>query len=181
MDWKDVAAKVSSAAPVLGGILGGPVGGAVGTVISLIASAFGINKQDVTPEKLDSLLTTDPATTIKLKEIEATYQVELAKLLLESERMNLSDRADARAREVKISQATGTRDINLYVLAWMVVALFFTLVGTLMWVKLPESNIGPINQLFGAMAAGFGMVLQYFFGSSKSSTDKTALMAQAGK
>jgi hypothetical protein len=27
------------------------------------------------------------------------------------------------------------------------------------------------------MAAGFGMVLQYFFGSSKSSADKTALMA----
>jgi hypothetical protein len=54
----------------------------------------------------------------------------------------------------------------------MDVGLFFALVGMLMWVVLPDANVGPINQLFGAMATGFGMVLQYFFGSSKGSSDK---------
>ena len=38
----------------------------------------------------------------------------------------------------------------------MVVGLFFTLVGLLMFVVLPEANVGPVNQLFGAMATGFG-------------------------
>ena len=75
-------------------------------------------------------------------------------------------------------KATAKRDINLYVLAWMVVGLFFTLVGMLMWVVLPEANVGPVNQLFGAIATGFGMVLQYFFGSSKGSADKTTAMME---
>jgi len=56
--------------------------------------------------------------------------------------------------------------------------LFFILVGLLMFVVLPEANVGPVNQLFGAMATGFGMVLQYFFGSSKGSADKTAAMME---
>jgi len=73
-------------------------------------------------------------------------------------------RADARAREVSIIKATGKRDVNLYVLAWIVVIGFFALVGILIWATLPQANIGPVNQLFGAMATGFGMVLQYFFG-----------------
>jgi len=60
----------------------------------------------------------------------------------------------------------------------MVVGLFFTLVGMLMWVTLPEANIGPVNQLFGAMGTGFGMVLQYFFGSSKGSSDKNTWLME---
>jgi len=76
------------------------------------------------------------------------------------------------------STATGKRDINLYVLAWMVVGLFFALVGLLMFVVLSEANVSPVNQLFGAMATGFGMVLQYFFGSSKGSAEKTAAIVE---
>ena len=60
----------------------------------------------------------------------------------------------------------------------MVVGLFFALVGLLMFVVLPEANVGPVNQLFGAMDAGFGMVLQYFFGSSKGSAEKTAAIIE---
>jgi hypothetical protein len=39
-------------------------------------------------------------------------------------------------------------------------------------------NIGPVNQLFDAMATGFGMVLQYFFGSSKGSADKNTWLME---
>jgi hypothetical protein len=38
-----------------------------------------------------------------------------------------------------------------------------------------------VYMLFGALSAGFGSVMQYFFGSSKGSADKTQLMASAGK
>ena len=89
-----------------------------------------------------------------------------------------SSRCQGKRCQRACSTATGKRDINLYVLAWMVVGLFFALVGLLMFVVLPEANVGPVNQLFGAMATGFGMVLQYFFGSSKGSADKTAAMME---
>jgi hypothetical protein len=46
---------------------------------------------------------------------------------------------------------------------------------------IPAASVGPINQLFGALAAGFGLVLGYFFGTSKSSHDKTALLSGFGK
>jgi hypothetical protein len=38
--------------------------------------------------------------------------------------------------------------------------------------------VGPLNQLLGALSAGFGMVLSYFFGTSKSSKDKNALIGK---
>ena len=129
------------------------------------------------------VLEADPSAILKFKEFELNNKVELQKILLEKDRLDmqkeqsrLADIQDARGREKAIVQATGKRDINQYVLAWLVVGLFFLLVGILMFVNLPVSNVGPINQLFGAMATGFGMVLSYYFGSSKGSADKTATM-----
>lgn len=73
------------------------------------------------------------------------HKNEIQKLILEEDRMYLQDRQDARRRQVESEKATGKRDINLYVLARMVVGLFFTLVGLLMFVVLPEANVGPLT------------------------------------
>ena len=42
-----------------------------------------------------------------------------------------------------------------------------------MFRQLPQGSNDVVFMLFGALASGFGVVLQYFFGSSKSSSDKT--------
>ena len=68
------------------------------------------------------------------------------------------------------------KNVMLYSLAIVVVVGFFVLTGTLLWVPLPDGSPEAIFMLFGALATGFGTVLQYFFGSSKSSADKTELM-----
>jgi len=177
MDWKDVGGAVKKFAPILGTALGGPVGGAIGGVVSLIASAFGIEEEAISPDTIMQAIQGDPAAAIKLREIEANTKIELQKIILEQERMNLADRADARNREVKITQATGTKDINLYVLAWTVIFGFFILCGVLMFNPLPDGSSKVVFMLFGGLATGFGTVLQYFFGSSRSSQDKTQLLA----
>jgi len=177
MDWKDIGKRISDAAPMLGGILGGPAGAAAGVGIKLLASLFGLSENETTPEKINELLATDPQALIKIKQMEYENQADIRRYYLQVMTAHLQDVANARAREVEITKTTGKRDINLYILAWLVVGLFFTLVGILIWATLPETNIGPVNQLFGAMAAGFGMVLTYFFGSSKSSADKNQLLA----
>lgn len=46
-----------------------------------------------------------------------------------------------------------------------------------MFFEVPESNVGPVNQLFGSVAAGFGAVVGYLFGSSKTSAEKNRLLA----
>lgn len=183
MEWKDVAGKVVGAAPLLGTLLGGPMGTAIGGVVALIGSALGLAPNQVTPETVNQVIGTDPNALIKLKEMELNHKLELEKLVLEHERlgieekrMELADAASARQREMEITKATGKRDINMYILAWIVVGGFFLLVGILMRATLPEANIGPINQLFGAMSTGFGMVLSYFFGSSMGSARKSEIM-----
>lgn len=174
MDFKSLGKQIAKMAPLLGTAIGGPVGGAAGGLISAIASKFGVEAE---PDIISQAITADPQAALKLREIEANNRVELEKLAVESDKMYLLDRQSAREREIEVVKATGKVDKNLYVLAWAVVILFFVLVGILMFVTLPGDNLGPVNQLFGAMAAGFGMVLQYFFGSSKSSSDKTKLLS----
>ena len=65
-----------------------------------------------------------------------------------------------------------------YLLAVVIVAGFFTLLGLLIFRQLPEDSSGVIFMLFGALSAAFGAVVQYFFGSSKGSADKTELLSR---
>ena len=50
--------------------------------------------------------------------------MELSRIALEQDRLAMQDRAGARNREVEITKATGKRDVNLYVLAWVVMGGF---------------------------------------------------------
>ena len=175
MDWKNLAATVSKAAPLLGTLIGGPAGGAAGTAVKLIAGALGVKE---TPNAIEMELRSNPDALLKLKEIEANNKTELERLILEQERIRLADIANARNRQTEHEKITGKTDTNLYVLAWTVVSGFFGLMGLLCFKALPEDSNGVIFMLFGALATGFGQVLQYFFGSSKSSSEKTRLMTK---
>ena len=70
------------------------------------------------------------------------------------------------------------KDIAMYVLAGLIVTGFFALLTLLLFRTLPEDSSGVIFMLFGALAAAFGAVVQYFFGSSKGSADKTELISK---
>ena len=163
-------------APVLGTAIGGPAGGAVGGAVSLLMGAFGLGG-DSTPDQVAAAIAADPHAALKLKELEMTHQEELAKLALASDQAFLADRQGARQREVDVVKATGHSDHNLYILAWTVVVGFFALCGLLMQFPLPKDSNSVVFMLFGSLGTGFGTVLQYFFGSSKSSADKTQIIA----
>lgn len=178
MDWKNLAATVSKVAPMLGALVGGPVGGAAGTAVKMIAGALGVEEN---PDAIEAEIRANPDALLKLKEIEANSKVELERLFLEQEIARLADVSDARGRQIEHEKAIGKADSNLYVLAWVVVVGFFGLMGLLCFKALPADSNGVIFMLFGALATGFGQVLQYFFGSSKSSSEKTALIATQGK
>lgn len=175
MNWKDVGEAVKKFAPVLGSALG-PGGAAVGGAVSLLLGACGLGS-DATPDEVLTAIS-DPATQLKLKEMENSHKEELEKIALAFHQADLADTQSARSREVEITKATGKRDVNLYILAWVVVVGFFILTGMLMYVTLPTANIGPVGILFGALVAGFTGVLGYFFGSSQSSDIKTQMLAK---
>jgi hypothetical protein len=175
-DIKNLVKAVSKGAPIIGSLIGGPAGGAAGTALALLARAFGADPEN--PEEILQTIKNDPEAYVKLRQIEAEHERELTALALKSKIADLDDRQSAREREIQITKSTGKKDYNLYVTAWCVLTGFFILTAVLMFYPLPEGSSQAVYMLFGALAGGFGTVLQYFFGSSKGSSDKTQMLAE---
>lgn len=173
MDWKEIAAKIVEYAPSLGGALGGPPGAAAGLALRALAGIFGL-RAEATPEEIRSTIDGDPERAMKLRLAEMHFH-------LETTRLELADVKSARERQVESERVTGKRDANLYILAWVVIAGFFGLVGLLIYRPLPQDSTGVVFLLFGAIASGFTAILGYFFGSSKGSSEKTELLVRGGK
>lgn len=172
---------VSIGAPLFGAVLGGPPGLAAGA-ISLIINALGLpsnsSVQDITTE-----IQANPEAAIRLRELELNYQQYLLSLKLQMDQAEYADRANARAREVAITRATGSRDWFAAGLGVFVV-LSFTLVlcSIIFRPTNPKEERDPassalINILVGAMTAGYSTVLGYYFGSSSGSKNKDQTIA----
>lgn len=178
MGWEDVAKVVSKAAPLVGSLFG-PAGTAIGAgaggLIAGVASLFGADPNN--PEDILMKMQADPETQLKLVEFQNRHQEKLEELVLEKDRLHMQDRADARLRERSIVQVTGRRDYFLYFLAISVVIGFAAICVVLMIHPIPSGANEVVLLLFGGLVAGFTQTMSYFFGSSRGSAEKTALLA----
>jgi hypothetical protein len=127
----------------------------------------------------------DPQVAVRLREIELQNKVDLQRLALQGDAAHLQDKQSARARQTASEQATGTRDVNMYVLAYLFLGGFFTSTIIVMWLafsgnmpdNIPQAVVFLLGNLIGTLSAGVLAILQYFYGSSKSSNTKTELLA----
>ncbi len=127
MDWKDIGRSlISQGAPLIGGLLGGPAGAVAG---KLVAGVFGADPDN--PEEVMNAIQGDPEAILKLRELENTHRVKLQELQLEETKAFLTDIDSARKREAAVVTATGKKDVNLYILSYIVVGSFFLLVFVL--------------------------------------------------
>jgi len=87
---------------------------------------------------------------------------------LETKKIFLGDKADARDREVEVVKATGKKDNTVTVLAGVIVFGFFAGLISLIFVHLDKGSgtYELLYMMFGALIAKFGTVIDYFFGSS---------------
>jgi len=187
MDWKDVGDKIADFAPMLGSVVGSVVpgagtvaGGAAGAALKGVLGLFGLGSK-ASPADVAKAIDADPEAALKLKKMELEDGQHLREILYKTEIAYLADRQDARGRQVKSEQATGKKDTNLYLLAWLIVGGFFALCGALMFLQIDETATQAVFMLFGGLVSGFTGVVQYFFGSSKSSSDKTKMLASGGQ
>ncbi len=177
MDWKELGGKIADMAPGIGSLFGAP-GVLIGGGIKVLAKVFGLG-DDATPDQINQAIQQDPQSALKLRIAEMDFQLAQNKQKLDETVAYLDDRKSARSREVETTKATGKRDINQYVLAWVIVLGFFSLVSLLIFKELPKDSNQVVFMLFGALAAGFGSVIGYYFGSSKGSAEKTELLSKA--
>lgn len=64
----------------------------------------------------------------------------------------------------------------MYALGALIVVGFFTILYVVFKAEMPQSNKDIGLLVIGALVAKFSDVVGYFFGSSKSSADKTEIM-----
>jgi len=175
-NWKSTAKNLAAKGlPLLGAAIGGAPAIAITTMLS---KALGTNDPDELQAQIENLQKGDESY-IKLKQLENDHEVELLNLSLAIERLAATDRQSAREREVSITKSIGTRDWNLYVLAWIVVIGFIGIIILFIFKPDAFASNAAAMMLLGSLSTGFGTVLAYFFGSSKGSSDKNKTIEKA--
>lgn len=148
---------VSAGAPIIGGIVGGPFGAIIGGLVPQIAAQFGL-APDAPPSAVAAAVEADPQAGNKLAALEAMY----------------ADVRDARQQTISLAKDGSTIAWGAPVISVVIVVGFISLVGALIFKSVPDNQA--VGMLFGALATAFGQVCNYWLGSSKGSSDKTAAM-----
>tara|TARA_R100000541_G_scaffold40561_1_gene48125 strand:- start:2079 stop:2570 length:492 start_codon:yes stop_codon:yes gene_type:complete len=163
MNWSELGKKVANYAPLLGSALG-PVGAGVG---ALIASEFGTEN---TPEAINSFISGNPEAQVKLREIELTHKVKLQQIKLDTLQAELGDKANARQAHNQ-SKMPACLSVGLTLLIAVLVFLLF-------YVNVPDGSREVLFMLLGVVIKEWGSAMQYWFGTTRSSADKTRLLGK---
>lgn len=179
MEWQDVAKLVVGAAPMVGAAIGGPPGAALGMGVKALAGILGITKEDPTPDEVHASIQADPDFALKAKALDYNFQMAMRQADKEEFMAAIADVQNARNRQIEHEKDTGHTDYNLYILAWVLIAGFFLIIYALMSKTIPDDAQSVLFMLLGTLAAGFGSVIQFFFGSTRSSGAKDQTIANS--
>lgn len=163
-DWKKTLATI---APGLATALGGPL---AGLAVQSISTAL-LGKPDGTDDEIAVAMQTGGMDSlVKLKQVENDFAAKMKELEVDLERVHQADRASARDRQVK------TGDKTPAILAGVILIGFFGILGYMLTHGIPENGGEALLVLLGSLGAAFGSVVAYYYGSSKGSSDKNALL-----
>lgn len=163
---------VAKSAPKIAESLGGPLAGAA--VAAIARAIFG--KERATEKELaDALATASPDQLIALKRAEHEFRLAIRNAAVEEARIDAGDRASARDRQQKM------RDWTPSILGALIVGGFFLTLGVMVARKLPAGAETEFSIMLGALATMTAAVVNYFFGSSAGSREKTMLLTGVRK
>ncbi len=170
MNWKNVVATV---APWIGTALGGPLGGAA---VGAVADALGLSDKTeasikaalsgVTPEQMLALKNADQVFALQMQELGF-------KQVSDMEALAAGDRKDARDMQ-KASGSWVPATLSLIV----TIGYFGILMGMLKgWFTASDSEALLI--MLGSLSTAWGVVMAFWFGTTRDSGRKTELLAKA--
>jgi hypothetical protein len=164
----DIKKLIGTVAPTLAAALGGPL---AGVAVGELAKALGLAES--TPEAVEAaLVNASPEDLLKIKQAEFQFKLDMKKLELRPEELEVEDRASARAMHA------ATKDGLLPWLAVLVVGTFCGVTSAVLFGALKvEAVIG--GTLIGYLSAKAEQVLSFYFGSTKSSRGKDQALADA--
>lgn len=170
MDWKAI---VSTVAPWIASAATGPLGG---LAVNAICEALGLDdksetaiKQAIsgaTPEQMLALKNADQSFALQMQELGYKNIESLAALAVENTK-------DARDMQ-KV-----TRSKVPALLAGLITLGFFGILTGMMTGELKTQDNQALLILLGALSTSFGGVINFYFGSSQGSQQKSELLAKA--
>lgn len=178
---KSLGKSVLSSAPAVATVLGHPEIGIAMKGVQALAKCFGLG-DDATPDQVEAAITADPQAALKLKQLNMEFELARRDQDIEELKTRLGDIQSARSAKVEGEKATGTRDKNLYALAWLGVLNYIGLIILVVFYGLPKMTTElalMVGNLIGIVGAKYSSIYDFFFGSSKSSSDKTEAFARA--
>jgi cell division protein FtsX len=153
---KDIANAVEKVAPAVAAGLLGPWGG---SLVAMLETMLGVKSGD-----LPAAIVANPQAANDLAE-------SLAKIQAENYVTEVDDRKSARDREESIVKTLGKRDWVLDFIAMLVVSGFFAMAFLIAIAPMDRSDHDILYMIIGQLTSGFLLVLGYYFGSSKKSSN----------
>ncbi len=161
-----IGAAATGNVPALVAMAANQLSQSFGTNIAPTADAIVKAVQGATPEQLMAAKQADADFALKMQTLGFAHQEEIEKLAA-------SDRADARAREVKSGDSWTPRGLAILVLVgWLVVQ------GFLLTHVIDGSMRELISRVLGTLDGALMLVLSYYFGSSAGSVEKNQMLAR---
>jgi len=164
MNWKGL---VKSVAPVLGTALGGPFGGMASKWLAGELLGDENASEDVLEQAISAA---NPETFAKIKGLEHSFKIRMKEIGLSEKQLEAEDRQDAR----KLFTVNKWPQIAL---SAIFIGGYFGLVYTLVTgsITIPDDQQILVTALIGVLTAGVSNIMQFWFGSSSGSKDKTAM------
>ena len=162
---------LKSLVPMLGAALGGPFGGIAAGFIAEKLGLDGKTVDSVTKALGDGKMTAEQVSAIRLAEID--FSKFMAQNEISKDQLHVQNTDSARAMQIAVKSHTPD------ILAIIIVTGFFGILVAMMLGALTVSDQQSLLILLGSLSAGFGAVLNFFFGSSRGSQNKDVLLAQA--
>jgi hypothetical protein len=163
---------VAKTAPKIAEQLGGPLAGAaISAIARAIFGSDGASEEDLA----DALERPSADQLIALKRAENDFKLAIRSAALEEARVDAGDRASARERQSKM------RDWTPSVLGALIIGGFFLTLAVMVARKLPPGAETEFSIMLGALATMTASVVNYFFGSSAGSREKTLLLTGVKK
>jgi hypothetical protein len=170
MDWK---ALVSTVAPWIGTALGGSLGG---MAVEAAANALGLNDKTVDAVKA-ALSGVTPEQMLALKQADQAFALQMQTLgfknVADMEAIAAGDRASA--RNMQISKPS---PVPAMLSVGVTVGYFSILIGMMVGV-LNVSDSQALLLMLGSLSTAWGMVMAFWFGTTRDSGRKTELLAQS--
>ncbi len=169
----DLKGMLSTIAPTIATVIGGPL---AGTAVRAGLNALGVTPQEgQEQEQLASAVAkATPEQLLKLKEADQAFKVQLKKLGLEAEKIAAHDRDSARQMAAKTGKEPQVVLSVAYTIAYGVVMYCF-MAGK---VAVPDQQQILFGSLIGILTAAQVQILNFWFGSSAGSKDKTRIIGE---